>query len=104
MVVGELLLEEPLEGLDDVPDTCISTTPGVNAEASLLLQNGSDALDPRRVRGGVLGSLQADILVRPDGPAHAVAAVDLQLVAQELVAHPVRLLVAQVDGPELAHP
>src|SRR5918995_2441723 len=104
MVVGELLLEEPLEGLHDVPDTCISTTPGVDAEARLLLQNGSDALDPRRIWGGVLDSLQADILVRPEGPARAVAVVDLQLIAKEPVAHPVCLFVSQVDGPELADP
>src|SRR5918993_5454448 len=104
MVVGELLLEEPLEGLHDVPDTCISTTPSVDAEARLLLQNGSDALDPRRIWGGVLDSLQADILVRPEGPARAVAFVYLQLIAKEPVAHPVCLFVSQVDGPELADP
>src|SRR5215212_7100627 len=103
-VVRELIGKQLLQRCHDVPDTCVSTTPGVDAEARLLLQNGSDALDPRRIWGGVLDSLQADILVRPNGPAHAVAVVDLQLVAEELVAYPVRLLIAQVDGPELAHP
>src|SRR5215211_5152541 len=103
-VVRELLGKQLLQRCHDVPDTCVSTTPGVDAEARLLLQNGSNTLDPRRIWGGVLDSLQADILVRPEGPAHAVAVVDLQLIAKEPVAHPVCLFVSQVDGPELADP
>src|SRR5690606_16882131 len=76
--------------------------PPVGAEPLLLLDERAEPLQVRPV--GADQSLQADVLVRPQRPAGLVPVVDLQLVAEDLVALPVQLRIPGVDGAELADP
>ena len=66
--------------------------------------NSPDALHPRAIGRGIGERLEADVFVEPDGPTGAVMLVDLELVAQQMIAHGVGGGVAGVDGAELADP
>ncbi len=102
--VGELDGEEPLDRLEDLPQTRVRRAPRVDAEARLLLQHARDPLHVRRPRVGVHQALQTDVLVGPQRPAGTVAAVDLELVLEQLVTLLVPDRVTGVDGAELADP
>src|SRR6266699_2586444 len=73
-------------------------------QAGLFLQQWLQELSPGRVGGRIDHSLQANVLVRPHGPVRLIAVVDLQLVAQDLVAHGISVRISHVDRPELAYP
>jgi hypothetical protein len=104
-VIWVLLREKLLQRPHNVPNLRVRATPGIHAEAGLLLQYGSGARDPGGIRHGVLNPLQTDILVRPDGSVHTVVGVDLELVAEEFAAHGVRSrVVRRVHRSELADP
>ncbi len=82
----------------------IRSAPRVDAEAALLLDEVADEIEVCAAGRGMHQPLEADVLVRPQRPARAVVAVDLELVTQQL--EPPRVLrpVLRVDGAELADP
>src|SRR5690606_1334695 len=102
--VGELLLEQVLDRLQDVADLGVGRSPGVDTEACLLLQDRRHSLRVGRRRVDRRQSLEPDVLVRPQRPADVIAALDLQLVLEQAAALLVARGVAGVHRAELTDP
>src|SRR6185436_18731955 len=68
---GELAAEQRLDRRQLVAHTRIGGAPRVDAEPRLLVEDGLDAPQVRRVRRRGHETLQADVLVRPQRPARA---------------------------------
>ena len=96
--LGDLLPQMLDQRVIYVLDVRVISSPLVQPQPLLLLEEGLEQFDVRCVRTAVDHTLEADVLVQPDTPVDLVLLVDFELLAEEIVALLVDFVVVGLVG------